>query len=97
MNTTTATAKRARTISLGMVAEELEEYEEARSKYLKALEIWTEFNDEYSISSFSISSLARLSRTTEDDSLLADVAQVLGSTIEEVAQRFESLSSDSSD
>ncbi len=53
-----------------MVAEELEEYSEAKANYLQALEYWTEFNDTYSIETYSIPALARLYQTTQDQNLL---------------------------
>jgi tetratricopeptide (TPR) repeat protein len=74
---------------LGRIAENLEEFPEAKNNFLHALNIWLEFKDEYSVQTFSISSLSRLYQATQDQSLLQEISQILGITIEEVRQKLE--------
>ena len=66
-----------------MVAEELGELQEAKANYLQALEIWAEFKDEHWLGN-CLQKLAGLYRATRDADLLAEVAQVLGMTVEEL-------------
>ena len=75
---------------LGMVAEELREYEQAQKHYQQALEIFIEFQDQHN-AAIVMRSLARIYKTSQDDSLLTGVAQCSNSTVEEVAQMFETL------
>ena len=75
---------------LGMVAEELREYEQAQKHYQQALEIFIEFQDQHN-AAIVMRSLARIYKTSQDDSLLTGVAQCSNSTVEEVAQIFETL------
>ena len=77
---------------LGFVAEKLEEFPEAKNNFLQALRIRHEFNDEYNIQTYSIPNLSRLYQATQDQSLLEEISQVLGITIEEVRQKLESTS-----
>ena len=74
-----------------MVAEELEEYSEAKANYLQALQNWAEFDDMYSIKTFSIPALARLYQTTQDSSLLAQLASILGIKVEELKEIFAQI------
>ncbi len=76
---------------LGMLAEKLKEYSEAKANYLQALENFAEFNDRYTIEAFSIPALARLYQTTQDSSLLAQVASILGITVEQLKQLFAQI------
>ncbi|WP_103668168.1 tetratricopeptide repeat protein [Pseudanabaena sp. BC1403] len=75
---------------LGRVAEELEEFPEAKNNFLQALRICHKFKDEYNIQTYSIPNLSRLYQATQDQSLLEEISQVLGITIEEVRQKLES-------
>ena len=75
---------------LGRIAENLEEFPEAKNNFLQALNIWHEFKDDYRIQTFSIPSLSRIYQATQDQSLLQEISQVLGITIEEVRQKLES-------
>ena len=77
--------------TLGIVAQELEEYSEAKGHYLQALQNWAEFNDTYSIKTFSIPALVRLYQTTQDPSLLAQLASIFGTTVEELKERFAQI------
>ena len=72
------------------MAEELREYEQARSHYLTALEIFVEFNDNHN-KEIVLRSLHRLFQTIQDDSLLTDITQRLSSDIEEVTQQFNRI------
>ena len=62
----------------------------SKNNFLQALNIWLEFNDEYSIQTFSIPSLSRLYQATQDQSLLETMANVLGVTVEAILQALES-------
>ncbi|MBE9060786.1 tetratricopeptide repeat protein [cf. Phormidesmis sp. LEGE 11477] len=79
---------------LGVIAEQLEDYEQARHNYQQSLEIYLEFNDAHN-STFALRGFARSYQTTEDKSLLTEVAQYLNSTVEEVAQKFDVLNNNS--
>ena len=68
---------------LGQVAEELGELQESKANYLQALEIWAEFKDEHWCGN-CLRKLARLYRATQDADLLAEVARILGVTVEEL-------------
>ncbi|MGL5033904.1 MAG: tetratricopeptide repeat protein [Microcystaceae cyanobacterium] len=69
---------------LGCVAEDLEEHEEAKINFLQALSIYAEFNDQYSLETFSIPALNRLYQTTQDPSLLETMSQIFGTTVETI-------------
>jgi hypothetical protein len=75
------------------VAEELGELEEAKTNFLQACQIWAQFNDEHSVQTFSIPSLARLYETTKDESLLEAIAEVFGISVEEVRQELDQIRS----
>ncbi|NER35419.1 MAG: tetratricopeptide repeat protein [Oscillatoria sp. SIO1A7] len=68
---------------LGQAAEELGELQEAKANYMKALEIWAEFQDEHWLGN-CLQRLGELYRATQDAELLAEVARVLGVTVEEL-------------
>jgi tetratricopeptide (TPR) repeat protein len=74
---------------LGRVAEDLEEFQEAKTNFLQALSIWAEFNDQYSLETFSIPALIRLYQATQDPSILEAVAQIFGTTVDQIATLFE--------
>ena len=74
---------------LGVLAEELGEIESAKTHLLQALQIYVEFNDEYYMS-FVLSILDRIYKATQDETILAEVASILGMTMEEVRERLES-------
>ena len=71
---------------LGVVAEELEEFQEAKINFLQALSIYAEFNDQYSLETYSLPSLIRLYQATQDSSILEAIAQLFGTTVEEVLE-----------
>jgi tetratricopeptide (TPR) repeat protein len=71
---------------LGRVAEDLEEFPEAKTNFLQALSLWAEFNDQYMIKTFSIPDLIRLYQATQDPSILEAIAQLFGTTVEEVLE-----------
>ena len=75
---------------LGSVAEKLEEFLEAKNNFLQALRIRHEFKNEYGIKTYALPNFARLYQTTKDESLIEEISQVLGITIEEVRQKLES-------
>ena len=80
---------------LGLLAEAEEDYAQAQKHLQQALEIFVEFNDEHS-AGMTVRNLARVYKETQDNSLIADVAQCLNSTVEEVTQLFNQLNSDDS-
>jgi tetratricopeptide (TPR) repeat protein len=74
---------------LGSVAEDLEEFQEAKTNFLQALSIYAEFNDQYSLETFSIPALKRLYQATQDPSILETLAQLFGTTVDQIATLFE--------
>jgi tetratricopeptide (TPR) repeat protein len=72
--------------NLGVVAEDLEELQEAKTNFLQALSLWDEFNDQYSLETYSIPALNRLYQATQDPSILEAIAQLFGTTVEEVLE-----------
>ncbi|MBD2427836.1 tetratricopeptide repeat protein [Phormidium sp. FACHB-1136] len=72
---------------LGLLAEAQEDYAQAQQHLQQALTIFVEFNDQQSVAQ-TVRNLARLYQTTQDDSLLAAVAQCLGTTPAQVQERF---------
>ena len=73
---------------LGLLAEELGELAEAKIHLLQALEIYQAFNDEYYLN-VTLINLARIYKASQDESMLTEVASILGKTVEEVRERFE--------
>ncbi|MDJ0558747.1 MAG: tetratricopeptide repeat protein, partial [Microcystis sp. M53599_WE4] len=69
---------------LGMVAEGVGELSQAKSYYLQALQIWAEFNDNYSVQTFSLPRLVALYQQTQDEGILVGIASVFGVGVEEV-------------
>ena len=74
--------------NLGVVAEELEEFSEAKANYLQGLQNFAEFNDTYRIQTFSIPALYRLYNKTQDETIIASIASILGVTEEKVKAGF---------
>ena len=74
---------------LGVLAEDLEEFQEAKINFLQALSIYAEFNDQYMIKTFSIPALNRLYQATQDPSILETLAQLFGTTVDQIATLFE--------
>ncbi len=73
---------------LGLLAEELGELAEAKTNLLQALQIYFEFNDEHYLDA-TLDNLARIYKASQDESLLAEVASILDTTVEEVREGFE--------
>lgn len=70
-----------------MLAEALEQPEEAKTNYLKALQFSAESNNQDGLY-ISRRNLARFYQDTKDESLLAAVASILGATVEEIRDKF---------
>ena len=68
---------------LGLLAEELDDLEEAKSNHLQDLQISKEFQDQHRLG-FVMQNLSRLYHATQDQSLLETIAKVLGTTVEEI-------------
>ena len=77
---------------LGMLAEELSEFEQAKSYYLQALGIFVEFGDQQSLG-LALSKLASLYQKTQDNTLLTEVAAMFNITEAEVRELFERFKS----
>ena len=71
---------------LGQLAEEMQKLEEAKANYLQALDTFLSLNERYWLD-ICLQSLARLYRTTQDADFLAEVARVLGVTVEELRNK----------
>ena len=76
---------------LGLLAEAQEDYAQAQQHLIQALKIFVEFDDQHS-AGMTLRNLSRIYQTTQDASLLTEVAQCLNSTAEEVTQLFEQSS-----
>jgi tetratricopeptide (TPR) repeat protein len=74
--------------NLGLVSEALGELQEAKNYFLKALSIWFEFNDQHNFTTRSLPNLGRLYQTTQDLSILEAIAQLFGTTVEELLGSF---------
>jgi hypothetical protein len=57
---------------------------QAKSYYLQALQILAEFNDNYTIQTFSLPCLVALYQQTQDEEIFVAVADILGVGVEEV-------------
>jgi tetratricopeptide (TPR) repeat protein len=73
---------------LGKVAEELGENEEALANYLVDLQITAESNDEHGLG-ISMRNLARFYQATQDPRILEAIAQVFGTTVDDISTLFE--------
>jgi len=74
--------------NLGNLTQEHQQWQQAKDYLLKALTLWAEFNDSYSIETFSLPAFARLHKATNDDTIPAAVAKVLGINVEEVLKKL---------
>ncbi len=81
---------------LGRVAEEQGQRQQARDYFLRSLEIVVAFDDPYH-QEMVLQSLARLWRASNDASLPADVANVLGTTLKETEALLREVLDDQSD
>jgi tetratricopeptide (TPR) repeat protein len=78
---------------LALLAEDLNELEQAKAHYLRSLQVCIDF-DNQEHTDFLIRSFARLYQTTQDNRLLAAVAQCLSTTPIEVQQLFAAAASE---
>ncbi len=74
--------------TLGLLSEETEDIEEAKTNLLQALQIYVEFNDEFYIS-LILNIFDRIYKTTQDESILTQIASIFGITVEKVREAFE--------
>jgi tetratricopeptide (TPR) repeat protein len=81
---------------LGRVAEEQVQWQQARDYFLHSLEIVVAFDDPYH-RGMILQSLARLWRTSNDTSLPAAVATILGASVKETEELLRKLLDDQSD
>jgi tetratricopeptide (TPR) repeat protein len=73
---------------LGLLAEAEGNLPEAGVNLLQALEIFNQFQDSHSVD-ITVRNLSRIYATTQDESLLESIAQILGVTVAEVRGRME--------
>ena len=76
--------------NLGLLAEKLEDFAEAKVNLLQAFAIFAEFYDERN-SIIALKHLARIYKSTKDESILQKIAQWFGWTVEKVKKVFENL------
>ena len=69
---------------------------EAKTCYLKDLEISVEFQDQHELN-ITFENLARFCREHPDDAFLGNIAQVLNEPVDAVQQRFAALNAASAD
>jgi tetratricopeptide (TPR) repeat protein len=81
---------------LGRVAEEQQQWQQARDYFLIALEIDVAYNDTYN-RDIDLRSLARLWRASNDASLPAAVATILGASVEETEGLLHEVLEEESD
>ena len=81
---------------LGRVAEEQRQWAQARDYFLKALETYKAYEDSHYLQ-IVLRSLARLWRASEDATLPAAIAPILGATPQEVEALLTDLSQDADD
>jgi len=74
---------------LGLLAESENNLTETGQNLLQALEIFAKFQDRYSVE-MTLGNLSCIYQTTQDTSLLESIAQVLGISIDQARQLFES-------
>jgi hypothetical protein len=72
-----------------MVAEELREFEEAETNYIKALETYIQYDDKHNLGIVLIS-CKRIYQSHSSSQFLAQISDSLGSSEAEVLQLFES-------
>jgi tetratricopeptide (TPR) repeat protein len=73
---------------LGLLAEAENNFPEAGQNLLQALEIFAQFQDQHSVG-MTINTLSHIYQATQDESLLAAMAQTLGVTVAEIRQALE--------
>lgn len=71
------------------LAEAENNFTEAGQNLLQALEIFAQFQDQYSVE-MTVNNLSRIYQATQDQSLLETMAKVLGVTVETIKQALES-------
>ena len=74
---------------LGILAAAENNLTEAGQNLLQALEIYAQFQDQHSVE-MTVRNLSHIYQATQDQSLLESMAKVLGVTVDEVQQKFQS-------
>ncbi|MEK8021963.1 MAG: tetratricopeptide repeat protein [Candidatus Parabeggiatoa sp.] len=74
--------------NLSIITQNLQQWQKAKDYLLKALSLWVEFDDSYNIETLALPNLVVVYRATNDDTLPAEVAKVLGISVEEVLKSF---------
>jgi tetratricopeptide (TPR) repeat protein len=75
--------------NLSISAQGQQQWQQAKDYLLKALSLWVEFDDSYNIETLALPNLVMAYQATNDDTLPAAVAKVLGISVEEVLKRFK--------
>ena len=75
---------------LGLLAEAEDNLTEASQNLLQALAIFAQFKDQHSVA-ITLRNLARLYQSTQDLSILETIAQIFGTTVEEVLEALGTL------
>jgi hypothetical protein len=73
---------------VGSIAFDLEEIPVAQENWLRGLQMWEEFSDNYSIQTFSLPGLAQIHQLHPNPKLLTAVATILNLSELEVQQLF---------
>jgi len=73
---------------LGWVAQDQKQWQPAKDYFLKALNLWAEFNDYHSIETSSLLVFAYPHKATNDNTIPAAVAKVLGISVEEATKKL---------
>jgi tetratricopeptide (TPR) repeat protein len=75
---------------LGVVAQEQRQWKEAESYYQQALRIFEEYHDDHA-TAIVFRNLARLWQESDDRQLPAEIASIMGMTVNEVEQVFRQV------
>ena len=76
--------------NLGLLAQDQQQWKQARNYLLQALEIYAEYKDEYSVRR-TLRNIARLWRESSDANILAMVAERLGMEVSEVEKLLREM------
>jgi len=74
---------------LGLLAESENNLTETGQNLLQALEIFAKFQDRHRVE-IALRNISRICQTTQDASLIESISQVLGISIDQARQLFES-------
>jgi tetratricopeptide (TPR) repeat protein len=75
--------------NLSITAQEQQQWQPAKDYLLKALSLWVEFDDSYNIETLALPNLVMVCQVTNDDTLPAAVAKVLGISVKKATEKLQ--------